>query len=90
MANVKSIGDLSHDFETYIIDCERDGKTQEDGFVDELQAYHEKLNHQVEQLTNRDTVQQVETVEETNVVPIRPDIDASVTAVKVSQAAIEA
>ena len=43
LAGVKVVGDLSHDFETYIISGEREKTTGSDTFIDEMQSFHEKL-----------------------------------------------
>ena len=90
LAEQMDIGDLSHDFETFIINTERDNKLGDENFVDELQAFHEQLNQKLEVL-QKTTVKPVEeSVAQDNVVPIRADIDVEQTSSNISQAAIDA
>ncbi len=88
MVGIKEIGDVSHDFETYIINSEREGTTQQDDFIDGLQAFHEQSAELIQALSRLDEKAEQESQQKvaSNIVPIRPDIDVS----GVSQAAIEA
>lgn len=96
MVGIKEIGDTSHDFETFIINSERDNSVQQDNFIDEMQGYHEQLSVLVAAITPAlaalEVAQAASAAEQdkptviSNVVPIRANIDMG----EVSQAAIEA
>src|SRR5690606_31301777 len=85
MAGVKEVGDLSHDFETFIINGEREGTLHQEMFVDGMQAFHEQLSTKITAIAA--SVSAAPTVAAaSNVVPIRPDVNTA----GVSLAAIEA
>ena len=89
LAGVTDIGDVSHDFETYIINAERESSTDDDGFIDEIQSYQDTLNNLTEEvqrladITNQASRQELI---QSNVIPIRPGLEAQT----VNQAAIDA
>ena len=89
MAGVKQVGDTSHDFETFIINSEREGTTGDESFVDGMQSYHEQLTGQINAISDSAAPKQADKqAGSDNVVPIRPDV--STDAQGVSQAAIDA
>lgn len=89
LAGVTDIGDVSHDFETYIINAERENTIHEDGFIDEIQTYQDGLNDQIAEvqrladITNKASAQELT---QSNVVPIRPGLETE----SINQAAIDA
>ncbi|CAA0080124.1 Chemotaxis protein CheA [BD1-7 clade bacterium] len=100
LAEITPVGNLSHDFESHIIQAERDNRLTDDVFADDVQSYHEQLNQQLQSLkaavqdasdkSSADDVSIEESVSTDNVVPIRPDIDIPASEQPVSQAAIDA
>jgi chemosensory pili system protein ChpA (sensor histidine kinase/response regulator) len=89
LAGVTDIGDVSHDFETYIINAEREKTSHADGFIDQIQTYQDDLSDLIAEvqrladLTNKASAQELI---QSNVVPIRPGIDSG----SINQAAIDA
>jgi chemosensory pili system protein ChpA (sensor histidine kinase/response regulator) len=97
ITGIRAIGDLSHDFETFIINSERDHKVNAGAFVDEMQVYHDKITKQIESIHTAagpavEQLKKPEAKPESNVVPIRPDLTvaANANAMLVSQASIDA
>ncbi|HEY9034896.1 MAG TPA: Hpt domain-containing protein, partial [Pseudomonadales bacterium] len=92
LAGVKAVGDLSHDFETFIINSEREGSLHDEAFVDGMQGFHEQLSQQIAGIVVNAAPAPAATVQQqaadSKVVPIRPDITTD--AKGVSQAAIDA
>ena len=87
LAGITEMGDLSHDFETFIINKEREGQLNDENFIDEMQGFHDQLNKQLAALQG---LKLAEPVAVSNVVPIRPDVSTAAPAGLVSQAAIDA
>ncbi len=97
ITGIRAIGDLSHDFETFIINSERDNTVNAGAFVDEMQSYHDKITKQIEgiHIAAGPAVAEPKKPEakgESNVVPIRPEVSAAANAnaLLVSQASIDA
>jgi chemosensory pili system protein ChpA (sensor histidine kinase/response regulator) len=95
LTGLRQIGDVSHDFETFIINSEREKTTDTGAFIDELQSFHDQLTKLIMAInvTPASAAAPQEQTDQvtSNVVPIRKDItgDASQSAL-VSQAAIDA
>lgn len=88
MAGVKEVGDLSHDFETFIINGERENTVLQEAFLDGMQAFHEQLANKINTISQQAAeaaTSALDTQYAGNVVPIRSNQVAGV-----SQAAIEA
>ena len=89
LTGLSIIGDLSHDFETFIINSEREKKVNSDTFVDEMQVFHDKLAkliNGIQVVAPAESVSVEEEKPESNIVPINGGRDDSL----VSQAAIDA
>ena len=89
LAGVTDIGDVSHDFETYIINAEREGLANSPDFIDEIQGYQDNLGNltqEVQRLADLTSKASRQELIQSNVVPIRAGIEAQ----EVNQAAIDA
>lgn len=91
LTGLRQIGDLSHDFETYIINSERSHLVA-NSFVDGMQSFHDKLSKLIAaiQITPVAVDSNITVAAESNIVPIRPDIASGKHNELASQAAIDA
>ncbi len=48
LAGLKNLGNLSHNFETMLINAQQQGRAIDDPFLNEVQAYQDQLTHLVE------------------------------------------
>ncbi|NRA41931.1 MAG: Hpt domain-containing protein, partial [Pseudomonadales bacterium] len=93
VSGMAEVGDVSHDFETFVINAERDKQLDSPAFIEQVQEYQDNLTgllKEVERVTELLSSAAKQSISQTsNVVPIRADLDVSVLNTKVSQAAID-